>query len=101
MAAYIGRQVLAEPRVCADDTPMPMLSPGRGKTQAARFWAYLRDDRPFGEADPPAVLYEFMSDRKGKHPQKRLRDFQGSLQADAYAGFTPLCRSGRVVEAAC
>ena len=101
MAAYIGRHALAGPRVHADDTPMPMLSPGKGRTQAARFWAYLRDDRPFGGTDPPAVFYEFTSDRKGEHPQRRLRDFQGILQADAYAGFNALYESGRVVEAAC
>jgi transposase len=101
MAAYIGCHALAGPRVHADDTPMPMLSPGRGRTQAARFWAYLRDDRPFGGRDPPAVFYEFTSDRKGEHPQRRLRDFRGILQADAYAGFNALYESGRVVEAAC
>lgn len=101
MAAYIGRHALAGPRVHADDTPMPMLSPGRGRTQAARFWAYLRDDRPFGGTDPPAVLYEFTPDRKGEHPQRRLRDFQGILQADAYSGFNALYETGRVVEAAC
>jgi len=101
MAAFIGRQALSGPRVHADDTPMPMLSPGRGKTQVARFWAYLRDDRPFGGRDPPAVFYEFTPDRKGEHPQRRLRDFKGILQADAYAGFNALYASGRVVEAAC
>lgn len=42
MAAYIGRHALAGRRVHADDTPMPMLSPGRGRTQAARFWAVER-----------------------------------------------------------
>jgi transposase len=101
MAAYIGRHALAGPRVHADDTPMPMLSPGHGRAQTGRFWAYLRDDRPFGGSDPPAVLYEFTPDRKGEHPQRRLRDFQGILQADAYAGFNALYESGRVVEAAC
>jgi transposase len=101
MATYIGRHALAGPRVHADDTPMPMLSPGRGRTQAARVWAYLRDDRPFGGTDPPAVLYEFTPDRKGEHPQRRLRDFEGILQADAYSGFKALYESGRVVEAAC
>ena len=101
MAAFIGRHALAGPRVHADDTPMPMLSPGRGKTQTARFWAYLRDDRPFGGPDPPAVLYEFTPDRKGEHPQRRLRDYRGILQADAYAGFNALYEGGRVVEAAC
>lgn len=101
MAAFIGRHVLAGARVHADDTPMPMLAPGRGRTQTARVWAYLRDDRPFGGHDPPAVFYEFTPDRKGEHPQRRLRDFRGILQADAYAGFNALYAGGRVVEAAC
>jgi transposase len=101
MAAFLGRHALAGPRVHADDTPMPMLSPGRGRTQTARFWAYLRDDRPFGGHDPPAVFYEFTPDRKGEHPQRRLREFRGILQADAYSGFNALYENGRVVEAAC
>ena len=101
VAEFIGRHALAGARVHADDTPMPMLSPGRGSTQTARFWAYLRDDRPFGGPDPPAVFYEFTPDRKGEHPQRRLRDFQGILQADAYPGFNSLYEGGRVLEAAC
>jgi len=56
MAAFIGRHALAGPRVHADDTPMPMLASGRGRTQTARVWAYLGDDRPFGGRDPPAVF---------------------------------------------
>ncbi len=79
MADHIGRHALAGARVHADDTPMPMLAPGRGRTQIARCWAYLRDDRPFGGTDPPAVFYEFTTDRKGEHPQRRLRDFRGIL----------------------
>ena len=101
MAAFIGHHALSGPRVHVDDTPMPMLSPGRGRTQTARVWAYLRDDRPFGGRDPPAVFYEFTPDRKGEHPQRRLRDFRGILQADAYSGFNALYEGGRVVEAAC
>jgi hypothetical protein len=80
---------------------MPMLAPGRGRTQTARVWAYLRDDRPFGGRDPPAVFYEFTPDRKGEHPQRRLREFRGILQADAYSGFNALYEGGHVVEAAC
>jgi transposase len=101
MAAYIGRHALAGPRVHADDPPMPMLWPGKGRTQAGRFWAHLRDDRPIGGTDPPAVFYEFTPDRKGEHPQRRLRDFGGILQADAHPGFNALYESGRVVEVAC
>jgi transposase len=101
VAAFIGRHAMGGARVHADDTPMPMLSPGRGSTQTARFWAYLRDDRPFGGIDPPAVFYDFTPDRKGEHPQRRLRDFRSILQADAYSGFNPLYEGGRILEAAC
>lgn len=97
----IGHHALAGPRLHADDTPVPMLSPGRGSTATVRMWAYLRDDRPFGGAGPPAVLYEFTPDRKGERPQARLRGFRGILQADGYAGFNALYAGGRVVEAAC
>lgn len=101
VASYIGRHVVAGARVHADDTPMPTLSPGRGQTATGIMWAFLRDDRPFAGADPPAVFYEFTPDRKGLHPQARLREFRGILQADGYAGFNALYASGRVVEAAC
>lgn len=73
-----------------------MLVPGKGRTQAARFWACMRDDQPFGGTDPPAVFYEFTPDRKGEHLQQRLRGFQGILQADAYAGFNALYEGSRV-----
>jgi hypothetical protein len=75
--------------------------PGRGCTPTARFWAYLRDDRPFGGPDPPAVFYEFTPNRKGEHPQRRLSDFRDILQANAYAGFNALYEGGQVAEAAC
>lgn len=101
MAELIGRHALAGARLHVDDTPMPMLAPGRGRTQIARAWAYLRDDRPFGGTDPPAVFYEFTPDRKGEHPQRRLRGFRGILQADAYSGFNALYAGGEVIEAAC
>ena len=101
VAAFVGRHVAAGVRVHADDTPMPTLAPGRGQTAAGIMWAFLRDDRPFGGTDPPAVFYEFTPDRKGLHPQARLREFRGILQADGYAGFNALYASGRVLEAAC
>lgn len=101
VARAIAGHVLAGARLHADDTPMPMLAPGRGRTQTARMWAYLRDDRSFGGPDPPAVFYDFTADRKGEHPQRQLKSFQGILQADGYAGFDAIYLGGRVLEAAC
>jgi transposase len=97
----LGRYVLAAEKVHADDTPVPVLDPGRGKTKTGRLWTYVRDDRPAASRDPPAVWYRYSPNRKGEHPQTHLRHFRGILQADAYAGFTPLYASGKIVEAAC
>lgn len=84
-----------------DDTPLPVLAPGNGKTRTARLWTYVRDDRASGAIEPPAVWFAYSPDRKGEHPQAHLAGFTGVLQADAYAGFNAIYESGRVVEAAC
>ena len=68
-------------------------------------WVYVRDDAPFGGADPPAALFHYSRDRSGDHPVEHLRSFTGILQADAYAGYNRLYAAGRspgpVTEAAC
>jgi len=97
----LGRYVLAADKLHADDTPMPVLDPGRGRTKTGRLWTYVRDDRPAGSAESPAVLFRYSPDRKGEHPQAHLKDFAGILQADAYSGFNHLYEGGRIHEAAC
>ena len=96
----VGRHVMTAERVHADDTTVPVLDPGRGKTKTGRLWCYARDDRPFGGQAAPAVLYCFSPDRKGEHPRQHLAGFRGILQADGYAGYAGLYEHG-VTEAAC
>jgi transposase len=96
----IQKHVLAGPKLHADDTPLPVLSPGNGKTRTGRLWTYVRDDRPAGLETPPAVWFAYSPDRKGEHPRRHLSTFQGALQADAYAGFQHLYGHG-IYEAAC
>jgi hypothetical protein len=97
----LGRYVRAAGKVHADDTPVPVLDPGRGKTKTGRLWTYVRDDRPSGSRDPPAVWYRYSPDRKSEHPRAHLRKFRGILQADAYSGFAALYDSGEIIEASC
>ena len=97
----LGRHVMAGERVHADDTPVPVLAPGAGKTKLGRLWAYLRDERPYAGTAAPAVLYRYSPDRRAEHPRTHLAGFKGVLHADGYAGFDGLYGSGRVVEAAC
>lgn len=97
----LRRHVFAAAKLHADDTPLPVLAPGNGKTRTARLWTYVRDDRASGDNTPPAVWFAYTPDRKGEHPQAHLATFSGILQADAYAGFNAVYESGRVFEAAC
>lgn len=101
LAEALRRYVIAADKLHADDTPVPVLAPGNGKTKTGRLWTYVRDDRPAGSSDAAAVWFAYSPDRKGEHPQHHLREFTGILQADAYAGFNALYESGRVQEAAC
>lgn len=97
----LRRYVMAAEKLHADDTPVPVLAPGTGKTKTGRLWTYVRDDRPAGTSAAPAVWFAYSPDRKGEHPARHLTDFKGVLQADAYAGFNAIYESGRVEEAAC
>jgi transposase len=103
LIAAINAHVLAGARIHADDTPVPVLA--KHKTRTGRLWTVVRDDRPFGGADPPAAAYFYSADRKGEHAERFLRDFTGVMQADAYSGFGRLYGEGRepgvILEAAC
>jgi len=92
---------MAGHKLHADDTPVPVLAPGNGKTKTGRLWTYVRDDRPSGATIPPAVWFAYTPDRKGIHAQTHLIPFAGILQADAYAGFNAVYEIGRIHEAAC
>lgn len=97
----LGRYVMEADKLHADDTPVPVLEPGRGKTRTGRLWTYVRDDRPSGSTDPPAVLFRYSPDRKGEHARRHLKSFTGVLQADAYSGFGELYVDGGILEAGC
>jgi transposase len=97
----LHRYVIAAGKVHADDTPVPVLAPGQGKTKTGRLWTYVRDDRPAGDCSPPAVWFTYSADRRGEHPAQHLKNFRGTLQSDAYAGFNQLFEDGRIQHAPC
>jgi transposase len=86
----IEQHVMRATKLHADDTPVPVLSPGNGKTKTGRLWMYVRDDRTAGSNDPAAVVFRYSPDRKAVHPRHHLRRFEGVLQSDGYAGFEAL-----------
>ena len=99
----VEAHVLAAERLHGDDTTVPVLA--EGKTDTGRCWVYVRDDKPFGGAGPPAAMFYYSRDRKGEHPQAHLAGYSGILQADAYDGYNKLYLPGRspgpIWEAAC
>ncbi len=97
----LQRYVMTAGKLHADETRVPVLAPGQGKTKTGRLWTYVRDDRPAGDTAAPAVWFAYSPDRGGEHPVQHLRTFRGALQADAYAGFNQLYQDGRIQEVAC
>jgi transposase len=99
----VEAHVMAAARLHGDDTTVPVLA--KGKTNIGRLWVYVRDDRPFAGADPPAAVFHYSGDRRGEHSRVHLDGWTGILQADAYAGYDQLHAPGRLpvplVEASC
>ncbi len=111
----IEAHVMAAERLHGDDTTVPVLAPthaasrmgtlAKGKTDTARCWVYVRDDRPFGGPSPPAAMFYYSRDRKGEHPQAHLARYAGLFQADAFDGYRKLYLPGQspgpILEAGC
>src|SRR5690242_10939754 len=102
----IRRHVFAAEKIHGDDTTVPVLAPGLGRTKSGRLWVYVRDDRPFCGDAAPAAAYFYSPDRGGAHPAAHMAGFSGFLQADGYAGFEALydparTKPGPIIEVAC
>lgn len=102
---HIRDHVFAAAKIHTDDTPLPVLAPGTGRTKTGRLWVYVRDDRNWQGSDPPAAVYFYSPDRKGERPSSHLANFSGFMQADGYTGYDQLYTgsrpTGTIVEVAC
>jgi transposase len=107
LATAIARHVRSGDTIHADDTPVPVLDPGRGKTKTGRLWVAVRDERPWSSGVPPAAFYRYAPDRKAEQAQALLKDCRGYLHADAYGGFKhlyephPVTGQAKLIEVAC
>jgi transposase len=101
LQARLAEHVFASQTLFADDTPIPVLDPGRGRTKTGRLWVYARDDRPWSGPDPPAVVYLYSPDRRAERPAEHLERFKGIVHVDGYPGFERLCAGGDIKLAAC
>jgi transposase len=99
--ARLAEHVFASQTLFADDTPVPVLDPGRGRTKTGRLWVYARDDRPWCGPDPPATVYLYSPDRRAERPAAHLERFKGIVHVDGYPGFERLATAGHIQLAAC
>jgi len=93
--ALLIETVMSAPKVFCDDTPLPVLDRTRRRTRIARLWCYAVDDRPWQGPAPPAVVYRYAEDRRGRHVREHLDGFGGVLQVDGYSGYDELARPDR------
>lgn len=106
IAVAIQQFIFSGQQIHGDDTPVKVLSPGVGKTKIGRIWTYVLDGRGYGNKAPIAVCYFYSPDRKGVRPLEHLKNFTGTLHADAYSGYNQLYindeqSSNKIEEAAC
>ena len=95
IVAAMAAELKSSTKLFMDETTAPVLDPGRGKTKTGYFWALSRDDRPWGGADPPCVIFNYAPGRGGAHGEGFLHGFNGILQVDGYAGYKRLSRKSR------
>jgi transposase len=80
----------------ADETPVPMLKPGLGRTHRAYLWSYSSSE--YDELQ--AVVYDFADSRSGLHARAFLGPWCGKLVCDDYSGYKALFERG-VTEIGC
>ncbi len=88
-------ELLSSARLFVDETTAKVLSPGNGKTKTGYMWAMVRNDRPHGGADPPAIVYTYMPGRGGMWAAKLLGDYRGIMQVDGYDAYRQFGKADR------
>jgi transposase len=89
--------VLSSPKLFCDDTRLPVLAPGKGRTRTGYLWGIARDDSPWQGDLPPAVAYVYTEDRVWDRAREVLADYTGVLQVDGWGGFKRLTGKRDVV----
>lgn len=96
LVAAMKALLLARPVLHADETPVPMLKPGLGKTHRAYLWSYSTSEYDALQT----VIYDFAESRAGMHAQSFLGNWRGKLVCDDYSGYKKLFGRG-IIEVGC
>jgi transposase len=95
VVARLREILLGSVKLAVDETPVPVLDPGRGRTKIGYFWSMACDDRPWGGSAPPAVAYTYAPGRGAQHAEKLLAGYCGIVQCDGYAAYKQLADGRR------
>ena len=91
----LAEHLRSSSKLFMDETPVPVLDPGRGRTKTGYLWVLARDDRGWCGNDPPGIVYHYAPGRSGKHAEQLLQGFDGILQVDGYGGYNRLTKAER------
>ena len=91
----MAEHLKASPVLMMDETPLPVLDPGRGRTKTGYLWALARDERGWNGNDPPGIVYTYAPSRAGAHATCTLEGWKGTLLVDGYAGYNGLASRSR------
>jgi len=97
LAALLRTRILEHTAIQADETPVPVLAPGTGRTATGYLWAY----RTMPTSAIQAVSFDFAMSRAKEHPKRVLKAYSGTLQVDGYAGYHDILSKDNVIEAGC
>jgi hypothetical protein len=85
--------LLAGSHLFIDETELPVLDPGRGRTATGFLWALAHDARPYGGKDPPMAIFTYAPGRGGVHARNLLASFKGVAQCDGYKPYKTLAEA--------
>ena len=86
----LRKDVLASDALHGDDTPVPVLAPGLGKTKTGRLWIYVRDGRPYGSDVAPACVFFYSPDRKSLPSRRRGASIRNPISKTSRAFYMPM-----------
>ena len=77
----LAEHLKASTKLFMDETTAPVLDPGRGRTKTGYLWALARDDRRWGGADPPGVVFFYAPDRGARTLKRSCAASTGSCNS--------------------
>jgi transposase len=90
-------QILASGNIFYDETPVGMLSPGKGKVHQAYMWVIAGGN----SANPPYRIYDFQLNRRHHHATDMLIEYSGVLHSDKYGAYEALANQKKLIWCPC